>query len=324
MDYFQSAFHSDATRTVFFYIGLVTTFTLTLRVATYLFHYLRPSVLNRYKHPNSTTWALVTGASDGIGLAFAHELCARGFNVILHGRNVTKLQGVQKTLEKDFPTCKTRLYVANTITSTSCDDFVQTLEPDLHLTILINNVGGGAALPTEFTLMQDFSPNMVTDMINLNAGFAVRLTYALMPVLFRQRKALILNISSLVRMGMPYLSVYSGTKGFLFSWSESIAVELQAEGRTNLDVCCSEVGSVQSAGNTTKGTWSNPSSRTFAKAALDRGGKGDVSQYSYWAHAFQVGSVKLLPNSIRRKILIDAVKDAKDQIEGNRRGGKQA
>ena len=301
---------NDLIRNALIFTGAVTLALLALRLATFLFHMLRPPVMDRYLTDGPDgTWALVTGASDGIGRALARELCVRGFNVIVHGRNEKKLQGVLTSLQKDFPQRELRLYVANASTATSCDAFVRSLPSDIHLTMLINNVGGPSALPSPFLALHEFTDENVGDMINLNAGFATRLTAALLPVLFRQRRALILNVASLVRIGMPYLAVYSGAKGYLFSWSEGLKAELLAEGR-NVDVYCSEVGQVND-GDGAQESYVNPSPETFAKAALDRVGKGDVAQYSYLPHAVQIGIVKLLPAAMRRRILIDAVKKSK-------------
>lgn len=81
-------------------IGAVLTFYLLLKFLRFVYLYTRPSSLKRYHygHDGSPPWALVTGASDGIGLGFAHELAHRGFNVILHARNATKLEGVNSQL----------------------------------------------------------------------------------------------------------------------------------------------------------------------------------------------------------------------------------
>jgi 17beta-estradiol 17-dehydrogenase / very-long-chain 3-oxoacyl-CoA reductase len=63
-----------------YYLGLITAGYLTLIVGSFLHHYLRPSSLMQYKH-GAESWALITAASDGIGLGFAKELCRKGFNV---------------------------------------------------------------------------------------------------------------------------------------------------------------------------------------------------------------------------------------------------
>jgi len=71
-----------------------------------LIHYLYPSGLPKYlrQHANGdNSWALVTGATDGIGHALCHELSARGFNIVLHGRNEAKLTRVREEFETAHP-----------------------------------------------------------------------------------------------------------------------------------------------------------------------------------------------------------------------------
>lgn len=69
-------------------VGALSTTVGLYRLSKFLYVHLRSSSLSRYHHPNA--WALVTGASDGIGLRFAEQLASHGFNVALHGRNLDK------------------------------------------------------------------------------------------------------------------------------------------------------------------------------------------------------------------------------------------
>ena len=304
---------SEAASNVLFYIGVATCAYLLFRMGRVLVHFARPPVLHRYLHPTEDTWALVTGASDGIGRALAHELCARGFHVILHGRNEAKLQGVQAALRRAHPARATRLYVADAVRAAACDDFVQSLEPGLRLTVLVNNVGGGGALPTPLLALAAHTPDMVAGVLALNAGFTARLTAALLPVLGRQPPALVVNVSSLTRMGMPLLAVYAGAKAFLVSFSEALQAEVELLGQT-IDVHCIEVGQVETTGANPV-SFFNPDPRTFARAALDRVGKGDVTQYGYWPQALQITALKLLPASLRRKIVNAGTAKAKQALE---------
>ena len=83
------------------------------------------------------------GSSDGIGQAIAHELCSKGLNIILHGRNPTKLSKVQSNLLASFPKTQFRSFVADAgasteITTVAIRDLVASIK-DPNLTALVNN-----------------------------------------------------------------------------------------------------------------------------------------------------------------------------------------
>jgi len=101
--------------------------------------------LARYLRPNA--YALVTGASDGIGLAFATTLASRGFNLILHGRNSEKLENVRSSLVTQYPKQDIRIVIADASDAPNMEGSVEGIVSSLFtlpgpLTLLINNVGG--------------------------------------------------------------------------------------------------------------------------------------------------------------------------------------
>lgn len=129
-------------------IGVLYTLHLLYRFASFLSLYF----VNSYPLDDYLTgdvpYALVTGASDGIGKAIATELCLRGFNLILHGRNAEKIRQAADEIHalsrsngqdrRDI-----RIFLADA--TNNDQDFQNILGPfkDLNISILVNNVGGG-------------------------------------------------------------------------------------------------------------------------------------------------------------------------------------
>ncbi|KAI0706776.1 hypothetical protein C8T65DRAFT_226448 [Cerioporus squamosus] len=118
------------------------------RIVSFLWLYvLRPPSLKRYHHgPKAGAYALVTGATDGIGKATAAELLRNGFNLILHGRNEAKMRTVVEELRARVPEGKdadVRWFIVDA--AQGGHDFEKMVEPfrDLHITLVYHNVGGG-------------------------------------------------------------------------------------------------------------------------------------------------------------------------------------
>ncbi|KAL9112670.1 MAG: hypothetical protein Q9187_007730, partial [Circinaria calcarea] len=179
-------------------LGILTTCYYFLRFFQFIYLFIRPSSLPRYlRRPSS--WALITGASSGIGFGFAQELCSRGFNVILHGRNPNKLERLQAELQRQFPDRSIRIAIADAVQSkvaSSIEDIVSSLR-DLQLTVLINNIGGITGMaPPPFKTLAAYTAQEVDETIKVNAGFATQITRALLPVLQKNQPSLILNIGS--------------------------------------------------------------------------------------------------------------------------------
>ncbi|KAK8076217.1 hypothetical protein PG994_003489 [Apiospora phragmitis] len=134
--------------------------------------YLRPSRLIRYAHSSvngDAPWALVTGASDGIGRAFARQLAADGFNVVLHGRNHAKLSGVIAQLQLELSRQNNGY---NNKSNPPPLDFaaIQQKLGSMNLTVLINNAGGGPVEPKFVPVSASLEAGMTAN-ISLDALF---------------------------------------------------------------------------------------------------------------------------------------------------------
>lgn len=294
-------------------VGALSILTIFYKLAHFFSPYLHSGSLQRY-NKKGDSWALVTGSSDGIGQAIAHELCSKGFNIILHGRNPTKLSSVQSNLAASFPKSQFRTFVADAASSTeftypAIQELVASIK-DLNLTVLVNNVGGAGVLPAAFTTFTDHTTKQIDDLISLNIRFTLHLTHALLPLLTRQDSALILNTGSTGQIGMPYLCVYSPTKAYINAWTNALSIELQAEG-FGVEVLTVMSSNTQTGQDTRETNLFRPTSSKFAKAALAKVGGGRAVVVGYFWHAVQASSMDMLPLWLQRMALVMALKPYK-------------
>jgi 17beta-estradiol 17-dehydrogenase / very-long-chain 3-oxoacyl-CoA reductase len=131
-------------------LGAITATSLSLRIARFVhLYFIHKSTIGRYLHPKENAYALVTGSSDGIGLSTSRKLLECGFNVVLHGRNPEKLEKLRTQLSQDFPDRKVLAVAAPANDAVPAVakivSFVEKLQQSGgRLTVLVNNVGGGA------------------------------------------------------------------------------------------------------------------------------------------------------------------------------------
>ena len=178
-------------------------------------------------------YALVTGASRGLGMAFARELAERHQNLILVGRSVESLNSVASELRKAKAT-KIVALPMDLASPGAGQKLARALyDCNLKINLLVNNAGFG--LRGEFRAL-DVSRQV--EMLRLNNEAIVELTYSLLPGLLEQRYKGIINVSSTAGFQpIPYASLYSATKAFLTTFSLALEQELRAYGVTVVTVC---------------------------------------------------------------------------------------
>jgi 17beta-estradiol 17-dehydrogenase / very-long-chain 3-oxoacyl-CoA reductase len=303
-------------------LGILVFIYVYLKILSFAWLYLRPSSLRRYRkdHWDSRdgNWALVTGASDGIGQAFASELCEQGFNVVLHGRNSRKLERVQEELNQRFPKSQTDILVfdANLSPSSSMEKEILAKLHGLKLSVLINNIGGTTGVQSRsetYSTIDKHTVEAIDGIININARFTSQITRLLLPLLLKRPRSLILNVSSAAEWGMPYISVYAGTKAYITAWTKALKAEMMAEKR-RVEVLGIVVGSVQTTSNSQPPNIFHPTARTFARSTMDRVGCGKASVYGYFPHALQ-GVFLSLPEWMARRVIISTMKARKQAAD---------
>lgn len=283
--------------------GIVVAYGL-LQIMKWALSVIQSPTLAVYRHAGNDSWALVTGANDGLGRAFSEELLKRGFNVLLHGRNPQKLEKVKKELLEQWPKRQVDIVVAD---ASKYDNAYQTVAKKASslpgkLTILLNNVGGQVTLPRYLQLCETKHEDLDTN-LNANARFPTHLTAALIPLLRENTPSLIMNCGSAGGLlGGPYLAVYCGTKAYVHNFTQSIKYEMMSEGTPDVDVWGFIIGNTETTGNPHKMPFFTLSARHCADSCLDRVGKGGGPVvWSHWRHAFQYNMMMLMPKSLIEK-----------------------
>ncbi|KAK5117847.1 hypothetical protein LTR85_008621 [Meristemomyces frigidus] len=256
---------------------------------------------------------MVTGSSDGIGKGFAEELCHRGFNVVLHGRNERKLNAVRDALLKRWPQREVRVIVFDAINDLSdsarLEATVASLR-DIEVRILVNNIASAGTSGRLWRPLADTPGSDVAQMIDVSTRFPTDLTRLLLPQLVKSQPALIMNIGSgASEAGTPYVSVLSATKAFTKQWSRSLKAEMAAE-RHDVEVICIMVGMVATTPDR-KTTFLVPSPRQMAKGSLDVVGCGRCVTWGYWPHALQFGTIFAMPEWLVTKLITGIAKKEK-------------
>jgi 17beta-estradiol 17-dehydrogenase / very-long-chain 3-oxoacyl-CoA reductase len=262
--------------------------------------------LSKYVHQEQPAWALVTGASDGIGQGFVQELSSQGFNVILHGRNEEKLKRIVANLETQHPDHEFKLFIHDAekeLTPEILSYLVNSLK-DIHLTVLINNVGGSGSVKPAWQTFLARSAEDIDKYINLNLRFPTQLTHALLPLLIKNKPSLIVNLSFFAALvPSPYVSVYSGSKAFNLAWSASLKTEMRAE-KIDIDILGIVIAKAQSATVQQEMSFFVASAREMARKALEEAGCGRKWVTPAWGHALQQWFLSILPGRLLERIVI--------------------
>jgi short-subunit dehydrogenase len=177
--------------------------------------------------------ALITGASYGIGAAFAERLAARGAHLILTARSLDRLEALAAQLRAQHGVNVTIIGADLAATTGAREIFEETNRAGLPVDLLINNAGFGAL--GEFAQLS--LPRQL-EMIQVNVTALVELTHLYLQPMKARRAGAILNVASTASFqAVPYFAVYAATKAFVLSFSEALAEENKSYGIRVLALC---------------------------------------------------------------------------------------
>jgi uncharacterized protein len=184
-------------------------------------------------------WALITGASAGIGVALARELATGGTNLILTARRTERLETLARELAAAHK-ISAQIFSADLAHLNAPEEiFAFTLGKKIEIDLLINNAG--FAKYGEFT---NADTKRLLDMVQVNCSAVVHLSRLYLPDMVKRRQGYVMIVASTASFqAVPYLSTYAATKAFDLILAEGLAEEMKPYG---VRVCALCPGSTES------------------------------------------------------------------------------
>ena len=177
-------------------------------------------------------WAVITGASSGLGAIFAEHLAKRGLSLVLTGRDRPRLAAVGDRVRHITPGIDVELVVGDLGTGAGVEALLHHLDGRV-IDVLVNNAGFGTYGPfSEADTAQDH------DMIAINVDALMRLTHAVLPGMVTRGTGGILNVASTIAFQpAPYQAAYGASKAFVLSFSQALWAETRGSGVTVTALC---------------------------------------------------------------------------------------
>ncbi|MFJ2110017.1 SDR family NAD(P)-dependent oxidoreductase [Streptomyces microflavus] len=176
------------------------------------------------------TTVLITGASAGIGAAFARRFAAEGCDLILVARDQERLERAADDLRGEF-SVSVDVLVANLLNPVDCRRVADRVASgDRPVDVLVNNAGFGLAAPFPYSPLEDEER-----MLDLLVRVPLRLSHAAVPGMRARERGAIVNLSSMA--GLLPTGTYGAAKAWITAFSESLRVDLAPYGVRVLAVC---------------------------------------------------------------------------------------
>jgi uncharacterized protein len=171
-------------------------------------------------------WALVTGASAGIGKALAEELASGGTHLLLTARRGDRLQELAKQLRSKHKV-NAEIFEADLAKPSAPEEVFQfTKEKGIAIELLINNAGFG-----QYGELPSVEPRRLLDMVQVNCSAVLHLTRLFLPEMVARKRGDVLIVSSTAAFqAVPYISTYAATKVFDLFLAEGLAEEMKPYG----------------------------------------------------------------------------------------------
>ncbi len=243
---------------------------------------------------------LITGASSGIGEAFARKLAALGRNVLLVARSEDKLITLCNELGRTNSIRAQYFPLDLSNPEAPGQLFAETEKRGLNVDLLINNAGFGA--------MRDFVTidlNRQLNMVDLNIKSLVELTYRFLKPMREKKQGAIINVASTAGFQpVPYMAVYAATKAFVLNFSEALWEENRSHGVHVMALCpgVTETNFFEASQMELPPMRVAQTPEDVVDAALRGLARKKSQVISGWANFFMVESERLVPRSLITRV----------------------
>ncbi|XP_013404590.1 very-long-chain 3-oxoacyl-CoA reductase [Lingula anatina] len=300
---------------IFAIFGAVSASFFALKLTLSILHGFKVYALGRMglatKVKATGKWAVVTGATDGIGKAYALQLAKQGLNIVLISRSPQKLTDVALEIESKLAV-KTRSIPIDFGGGPEIYTKIKQELAGLEIGVLVNNVGISYQFPEYFTELENLD-EMCQKMISINITSVVMMSRIILPEMIERRKGVIINVASASGISpVPFLGLYSATKAFVDFFSRSLQGEYGSKGIIIQSVMPFFVSTKMSR---LRPSFSVPTPNDYAKSALCTLGLEDRT-FGCISHALQGWVIKHLPewlvtmvsNKIHKSVRAKALK----------------
>lgn len=248
----------------------------------------RPDLIKQYGR-----WAVVSGATDGIGKAYAEELASRGLNIILISHEEEKLQAVAKHIADTYRV-ETVVMVADFSRGREVYAPIREALRDRDIGILVNDMGAFYPYPQYFTQIPE---DTLWDIVNVNIAAASLMVHIVLPGMVERKKGAIVTVSSgACCKPTPQLAAISASKAYLDHFSRALQYEYASKGI----FVQSLIPFYVTTGVTAPGSflhrcpWLAPSPRVYAQHAVSTLGISKRTT-GYWSHSIQFLFTQYMP-----------------------------
>jgi uncharacterized protein len=247
--------------------------------------------------------ALITGASNGIGLELAKVHASKGDNLVLVARNLSKLNELKATLEQQF---NVKVYtIGKDLSQLDAVQAVydETTQQKIQVDYLINNAGFG-----EFGMFVETDWSKEAQMIQLNITALTQFTKLYLRDMVARRSGKIMNVASTAAFQSgPMMAVYYATKAYVLSFSEAVDNEVRDKGVTITALCpgATESGFQAAAAMEESALVKDrklPTSQVVAEYGYKAMMRGKTVAIHGWLNTILATSVRFLPRALVVKV----------------------